>query len=104
MTAKRERLREVSEKLVGLKGLIQRNADQGFKDSEHVRFPYLLLATPDNSKNSMSIKLNSNSTKVWSSFAQPVNIVGDIDTLRKFRLSRDFDLLPEPVRKLAKFN
>ena len=101
ITAKRERLREVSEKLVSLKGLIKRNEEQNIKDSECVEFPYILLATPDNPKNSMSIKLNSNNSKIWSSFAQPVNIVGDIDTLRKFRLTRDFSLLPEQVRNLT---
>lgn len=67
-----------------------------------MQFPYILLATPDDTSNSMSIRLNANNTRVWSSFKKPVKIVGDIDSILGFRLNRDYNFLPEDVKRLIK--
>ena len=52
----------------------------------------------------MSIRLNENNTRVWSSFKKPVIIVGDIDSILKLPVRRDYDVLPEDVKRLINKN
>lgn len=99
---KRTELSQISDKFVCLKGLIERNKTK--IPEEIVQFPYILLATPDETSNSMSIRLNENNTRVWSSFKKPVKIVGDIESILGFRLKRDYKFLPENVQRLINKN
>jgi hypothetical protein len=97
---KRRDLKEISEKYVWLKGLLERNLGQEPKPSneELLPFPYILVATQDDPTNSVSIRLNTTNTKVWSSFSKPIKIVGDSDSIVHFRLKRDYTVLPQEVR------
>lgn len=95
---------QVSDRYICLQGLIDRNNNKTERDEEIVQFPYILLATPDETSNSMSIRLNATNTKVWSSFKKPVKIVGDIESILGFRLNRNYNLLPEDVQRLINKN
>ena len=102
VTEKRNELGQVADKFVCLRGLIERNKTK--IPEEIVKFPYILLATPDETSNSMSLRLNANNTKVWSSFKKPVKIIGDIESILGFRLKRDTSFLPEDVQRLINKN
>jgi hypothetical protein len=73
-------------------------------DEKILDFPYVLLATSNDDINSISIKMNAASSKVWLSFAKPVEIVHDMESLKKIKIMRRMDELPQPVQAILKNN
>ena len=58
-----------------------------------------MVATEDADQNSLTIKINSEATKMRLNFAKDVKLVGDIDLLTYLRFKRRRDGLPSEMVK-----
>jgi len=56
-----------------------------------------MVATEDADQNSLTIKINSEATKMRLNFAKDVKLVGDIDLLTYLRFKRRRDGLPSEM-------
>ena len=60
----------------------------------------MMVATEDADQNSLTIKINSEATKMRLNFAKDVKLVGDIDLLTYLRFKRRRDGLPTEMVKI----
>ena len=99
---KRTRLTDMSNKYISFKGLVERNRKLHAFHDEIIELPYILLATPNEQTNSISIKLNQSSEKVFLSFTKPVEIIQDMDCIKRIKIMRKMEDLPSNAIKLIK--
>lgn len=77
---KKKTLKTVLNKYLAIRVLISRNK-RGVSERPAINFPFIVVSTLDAPKNTMSIKVNSDSTFLQLKLAKPINIFGDMDVL-----------------------
>ena len=82
---KKKDFQEVLNKYLAMKYLIYRNSRNN-NCKPAIAFPFIIVSTPDVPKNTMSIKVNLNSTSVHLKLAKPINLFGDINILLALKL------------------
>ena len=67
--------------------MINRNA-KTLHAKPAIRFPFIIVSTPDTPKNTMSIKVNSNATSLHLRLAKSISLFGDMDILIYLQLHK----------------
>ena len=84
---KKKELQSVLNKYLAIKHLIYRNS-KSLHSKPAIRFPFIIVSTPDTAKNTMSIKVNSNITSLHLKLAKPISLFGDMDILIYLQLHK----------------
>ena len=84
---KKKELQNILNKYLAIKHLINRNA-KTLHAKPAIRFPFIIVSTPDTPKNTMSIKVNSNATSLHLRLAKSISLFGDMDILIYLQLHK----------------
>lgn len=77
---KKKGMKIVLNKFLAIRALISRNK-RGLSGKPAINFPFIIVSTLDAPKNTMSIKVNADSTFLQLKLAKPINLFGDMDVL-----------------------
>ena len=77
---KKKGLKVVLNKFLAIRALISRNK-RGLSGKPAINFPFIIVSTLDAPKNTMSIKVNADSTFLQLKLAKAINLFGDMDVL-----------------------
>jgi Transcription factor DP/E2F/DP family winged-helix DNA-binding domain len=84
---KKKELQSVLNKFLAIKQLIYRNS-KSTNSKPAIRFPFIVVSTPDNPKNTMSIKINPEATSLHLKSAQLLSLFGDMDILLSLNMHK----------------
>jgi transcription factor Dp-1 len=84
---KKKNLQAAINKYLAIRVLIHRNK-KNTSLRPAIRFPFIVLSTPDVAKNTMSIKVNANTTFLQIKLAKPISLFGDMDILLSLQMHK----------------